>query len=229
MLDNWYKFGYRWWGYLEMKNVAIINKPMSSNCYILSQGVDCVIVDPGTKYPIELEDYIEKNNLNPRYIILTHEHYDHIEGCNHLRIIYPNVKIIASEVCSKNIQDDRWNLSRFAADNGIGFALSAADIVIEKDTAFQLIGFEFYFLLTPGHSLGSMCFWVENSFFSGDMLIPDEKVILKLKGGNLKDYNVSLTRMKEILSQGNFVVYPGHKECFYYDRVRIQNIDCKIK
>ena len=139
------------------------------------------------------------------------------------------MKIIASEVCSKNIQDDRWNLSRFAADNGIGFALSAADIVIEKDTAFQLIGFEFYFLLTPGHSLGSMCFWVENSFFSGDMLIPDEKVILKLKGGNLKDYNVSLTRMKEILSQGNFVVYPGHKECFYYDRVRIQNIDCKIK
>ena len=213
-----------------MKNVSIIiNQPVPSNCYIVSREKDCIIADPGTRYPIELEDYIERNKLNPRYILLTHEHYDHIEGCSYLQMVYPNVKIIASEACSKNIQDERWNLSRFVADNGVGFTVSAADIVIKKDISFQLIGLDFYFLLTPGHSLGSMCFFVENSFFSGDMLIPDEKVVLKLKGGSLEDYNVSLKRINQVLSKGKFVVYPGHKEYFYYDRIRIQNINSKIR
>ncbi len=56
-----------------MKNVAIIiNQPVPSNCYIVSREKDCIIVDPGTRYPIELEDYIERNKLNPRYILLTH-------------------------------------------------------------------------------------------------------------------------------------------------------------
>lgn len=69
-----------------MKNVAIIiNQPVPSNCYIVSREKDCIIVDPGTRYPIELEDYIERNKLNPRYILLTHEHYDHIEGCSYLQ------------------------------------------------------------------------------------------------------------------------------------------------
>ena len=162
-------------------------------------------------------------------VLITHEHYDHIEGCSYLQMVYPNVKIIASEACSKNIQDERWNLSRFVADNGVGFTVSAADIVIKKDISFQLIGLDFYFLLTPGHSLGSMCFFVENSFFSGDMLIPDEKEVLKLKGGSLEDYNVSLKRINQVLSKGKFVVYPGHKEYFYYDRIRIQNINSKIR
>ena len=38
------------------------------SCYIVSREKDCIIVDPGTRYPIELEDYIERNKLNPRYI-----------------------------------------------------------------------------------------------------------------------------------------------------------------
>lgn len=192
----------------------IVNAPISSNCFVIAKGNNCIIVDPGTNPPAELENLFRIKDWCPRYIILTHEHYDHIEGCNALRSLYPDVKLIASASCSRNIQNDRWNLSRYKANDGIGFIVSAADIDIEKDKTLSLLGLNFHFLLTPGHSLGSMCFWFETNFFTGDMLIPDEKVILKLKGGSKDDYDTSWMKIKQELTISDFIVFPGHKECF---------------
>ena len=64
----------------------IKNQPVDSNCYVVShegfQG--CIVIDPGTKDGDELFKYLTGKNLRPEFIILTHEHFDHIWGVNKL-------------------------------------------------------------------------------------------------------------------------------------------------
>lgn len=58
----------------------IINIPIPSNCFVLYnkvKGKNCVIVDPGGKSVAELFAFLDKEDLQPQYIILTHEHFDH--------------------------------------------------------------------------------------------------------------------------------------------------------
>ena len=55
------------------------------NCYIVwdAETHDCAIVDPGMSSPAEqatLQQYIEQNDLNPKLILLTHGHVDHLAG-----------------------------------------------------------------------------------------------------------------------------------------------------
>ena len=182
----------------------------TSNTYIVSIDNNSIIIDPGSLYSEELLNYLNTNNLLISYIILTHEHYDHCIGVNYLRKKYSNVKLVASYFCNQNIQDDRMNLSRYADENGNGFTIRPADIVIDRNSNLDILGLSFHFLLTPGHSQGSMCFWFDNVFFSGDMLIPGHPVVCKLKGSNKNDLQKSLVQITDILNSANFIIFPGH-------------------
>ena len=83
---------------MALKVVRIINQPVTSNCFLLYDrevNNDCLVVDPGSEYPDELEQLLRDLNLYPKYILLTHEHFDHIWGCNYLVEKYHS-KIICS-------------------------------------------------------------------------------------------------------------------------------------
>lgn len=62
-----------------------INEPVTSNCYVLfdkKKGSDCIVVDPGSKDISPLLSFVEGNHLTAKYIILTHEHFDHCTGAD---------------------------------------------------------------------------------------------------------------------------------------------------
>lgn len=191
-----------------------LNNNFNSNAYIISVGNNCIVVDPGTSYTDELLNYTNTNKLSISYIILTHEHYDHCMGVNYLRNKNPNIKLVTSYYCNQNIQDDRMNLSRYADEKGNGFTISPANIVINCDSNLNLLGLPFHFLLTPGHSQGSMCFGFYHILFSGDTIIPYYKPILKLKGGSISDYHQSLDKLKKIYRNTKLFLYPGHGESY---------------
>lgn len=72
---------------MNLTVLKIENYPVASNCYVLydkSQGNTCILVDPGSENCDSLERTLEEHELLPEYIILTHEHFDHIWGCNYL-------------------------------------------------------------------------------------------------------------------------------------------------
>ena len=115
---------------MALKVVRIINQPVTSNCFLLYDrevNNDCLVVDPGSEYPDELEQLLRDLNLYPKYILLTHEHFDHIWGCNYLVEKYHS-KIICSVLCSEAIQDAKRNHSLFY--NQKAFQVPAADICI---------------------------------------------------------------------------------------------------
>lgn len=58
--------------------------PFQENTYILHDGREAVLVDPGcwnAGEEHELERYLEENGLTPVRLVLTHAHIDHVFGC----------------------------------------------------------------------------------------------------------------------------------------------------
>jgi hydroxyacylglutathione hydrolase len=92
----------------------ILNKPIDSNSFVIytKENKSCILIDPGTEDSADLIFFIENNNLQPEFIFLTHEHFDHIWGVNKLKDIY-NSRIVCSGDCASKIVDIKKNMSVF--------------------------------------------------------------------------------------------------------------------
>jgi hydroxyacylglutathione hydrolase len=58
-----------------------------NNCYIIRKDkntADCLIIDTGLDSE-PLIDFLNREKLNPLFLILTHGHADHIAGAEELR------------------------------------------------------------------------------------------------------------------------------------------------
>ena len=138
------------------------NKPIDSNCYVVFEKYNnsCIIIDPGSPEISNLVEFCTINLLKPDYVILTHEHFDHIWGVSELKKEY-NIKVVSTLNCSNMITSEKNNLSVFY--NQIGFRLQKSDLLVE-DLNFKLSWnnelVEFFF--TPGHSNGSMLIKINN-------------------------------------------------------------------
>ena len=80
-----------------------------SNCYVIREEKKCMIIDPND-FPA-IRDLLQKRNITPELVLLTHEHCDHIGGLNELRKTYP-VTVAATEACSEGIGNKTRNMSR---------------------------------------------------------------------------------------------------------------------
>ena len=77
-----------------------------ANTYILVYGNHAIVVDVCSK---DVAEELKSRELTPDYVILTHEHVDHLWGLNALREQFPDAKVIAQERCSDAIGDSKTN------------------------------------------------------------------------------------------------------------------------
>lgn len=199
----------------------LINNPVSSNCFVVKQqeGKSCIVVDPGTPENQQLLAYLQKYNLDVIYIILSHQHFDHIWGVNHLRMYYPKALVVCNRICSEMIIDKKRNCSLYY--NQVGFELFPADILIENiENTLIWEEEEMKFYNTPGHSLGSISFIIGHNLFTGDTLIQGEKTVTKLPGGSRSDLEKTL-KLLERFKGKNLIVRAGHKDSFQLDLYNI--------
>jgi len=210
---------------MELIIKRIINNPIDSNCFVIYQlnYSGCIIVDPGSKDCSELISFITKKKLNPEYIILTHEHFDHIWGVNELRSNYVDVKIIASQLCSDKIVDRKKNMSVFY--DQVGFETYACDISVESiENVLLWNDIKIDFIKTPGHSDASISILIVNNLFIGDTIIKNHKTVTKLPGGNKGKLLETLDSLDHLFFGKQIYVYSGHGENFWFDEIR-DNID----
>lgn len=202
---------------MSLKIIRIENTPVNSNCYLVfdkEAGNDCLIVDPGKEFPGEVEDYVGNEGLHPRLVILTHEHFDHISGCNFLIDKY-NPLILCSHNCGIAIEDPKKNLSLFRDQKG--FSVAGKKIFIENiHSLFKWGQYDIQFLLTPGHTDCGISFHIDNHLFTGDTLIKDIKTVTKLYTGSRSDLQKSIDKINKLKSRG-MIVYPGHGDSFELD------------
>lgn len=201
----------------------IINTPVPSNCFVFNDktiGRECIVVDPGSENNSQLYQYLEKEQLIPDYIILTHEHFDHCWGVNDFRDKYPKVKLVCSKICSDAIQSGKKNYSVFHQQPG--FEIKPAEIILD-DIGWKLVwdDEEIKFYPAQGHSAAGIIFFIDNYVFTGDTLIKDIKTVTKLKTASKEKLKETLSMLEAEKGKG-LVVCPGHGEMFELDNYDLE-------
>lgn len=193
-----------------------INQLMTSNCYIVvdEESKHCICIDPASEKSLREIEFIEKSGLTLDYIILTHEHTDHTWGVNSLVSRYIFAKVICSEVCRQNLTKEFQAYFLFYYDN-----LDYHYTVCKVDQTIEEIGWHLdwvehaiKFVPAPGHSMGSVCIYLNGMLFTGDAVMQTKPYINK-RNGSKKLFYESAKKIVEVFSSET-IVYPGHGEAF---------------
>lgn len=209
---------------MEILIKMIKNHPIDSNCFVIYNDLNsnCIVVDPGTEDCKELLSFLQENNLVPQNIILTHEHFDHIWGVNKLIKIF-NCAIVCTEKCLDNIINKKKNLSVFY--DQVGFEILAKNnTILVSNNDLKLENYVFKFKETPGHSEGSVSFWIDKYLFMGDVFIKGIKTVTKLPGGSKKQLTETIYELSELFSDDKMMVYPGHGEVMAFNEIDFSKV-----
>jgi len=128
-----------------------------TNCYVLSSGGSCWIVDAGFE-PDEMLDAIDQRGLTVEKVVLTHAHLDHIAGLHAVRRRHPEVPILIHTDEQAFLTDTRLNLSAAFVEPVV--APEATGLLKDGET-LELAGHRFAVRHTPGHSPGGITLYCE--------------------------------------------------------------------
>lgn len=186
--------------------------PIQENTYLLydEESLDAVIIDCGAYHneeKIQLKDFIESNNLNLKYLLNTHLHFDHVLGNHFIHKAYNMKPMYNKEEESMPGLRQQTQAVRFPIDYEPVFA----DTYINDGDEIVFGNCKLKALLTPGHSPGSLSFYSEkdNCVFTGDALFFHSIGRTDLWGGDY-DTLVNAINTKLLTLPAETVVYPGH-------------------
>ena len=171
-----------------------INELMTSNCYVVydEDTKRCLVIDPASEKSLREIQFIEEKELVLDYIILTHEHTDHNWGVNSLREHFPETKLVCSEQCNKYVKKtNRAYFLFYYDDPDYRYEIAPADILIKEDGCLDWFGHQIKFVMTSGHSYGSMCFDIDGMLFTGDTIMP-YKPYFNGRDSNQDEWNESI-------------------------------------
>lgn len=181
--------------------------PIQTNCYFLydEESMDGIIVDPGDEAE-KLIQYIEKKGIRLQAILLTHGHFDHISAVNGLKEKFP-VPVYASKAEKEVLLNPGVNLSVQMGDK----VDIDADHYLEDGETISILGEEVRCILTPGHTVGGMCFYFPKAgiLFSGDTLFQESVGRTDFPGGSMSEL-IRSVREKLFKLPPVTKVYPGH-------------------
>lgn len=201
-----------------LKVERFINELMTSNCYVVydEDTKKCLVIDPASEKSFREIQFIEEKGLALDYIILTHEHTDHNWGVNSLREHFPDSKLVCSELCNKYVKKtNRAYFLFYYDDPDYRYEIAPADVLIKEDGSIDWNGLQIQFVITSGHSFGSMCIDVDGMLFTGDTIMP-YKPYFNGRDSNEEDWKQSVTKI--ISSFKDKVIYPGHGDILNFDQ-----------
>ncbi len=191
-----------------MKLETFITNRLREKAYVLydENTKNAICVDPGNSDNVIL-DFIKENNLDLKYILLTHGHFDHILGVGKLKST--NAKIVAHKDEEEILINPDYN-----GGTMYGYNTSiTADISVTDGDTLEDAGFSIKVLHTAGHTKGGACYFVkeDNVVFTGDTLFRETIGRSDFFTG---DFNTLINSVKEKLFvlDDETLCCPGHGE-----------------
>lgn len=196
----------------------IINSIFESNTFILTYENQCWVIDIGDTDKI-LKYISDKYEL--KGVLLTHSHFDHIYGLNNLIEHFPDCTIYISESGKEGLFDDKRNFSLYH-ERPLNFKGGNIQVVKDGDVVNLFKNIKIKCISTPGHDTSCMTYSLNEYLFTGDSYIPNEKPVTKLKGGDRKDYEISLKKILSLINSDT-IVCPGHGEITQGEKIKYKS------
>ncbi len=194
-----------------LKIKTFLFSPIQENTYLLyNEFNDCIIIDPGCYFPEEqdeLEGFITQSGLQPKLLLNTHCHLDHVFG---------NKFVAEMHGLTLQLHEKEKLLLDYAPASGLIYNMpfdnyAGAYIYLKEGDIVKLGEDELKVIEAPGHSPGHICFYCEkqNFIISGDVLFNRSIGRTDLPGG---DHQTLLKNIREKLFvlPDETVVYSGH-------------------
>lgn len=189
---------------------TIEGKDYDSNVYVICGKVP-TIIDTGTGfYSKQIIETIHKvvPLTKIQQVVLTHEHYDHVGGVKDIiELTKGAAKILAHKEVVLKLKEGK---STFAEMLGGVMPKIKVDIPLTDNQQVTLGDEPFRVLFTPGHSIGSLCLYAQNSqiLFSGDTVFAYGGFgRYDFPGGDFDLLLQSIESLSKLQVKG---LYPGH-------------------
>ncbi len=170
-----------------MISIELIPTFSDNYAYLIEmQDGHVAVVDPGEAKPVE--DVLTKKGLKLDYILITHHHWDHVDGIPDL------VEKYAPKIAGPKKEAQR---------------IGKLDIALQDQDILTIGAEEISIIETPGHTLGGICFYFKesNALFTGDTLF--SMGCGKLFEGTALNMYSSFQKLKSLPDE--VLVYCGHE------------------
>lgn len=188
--------------------------PLECNCIIFGckKTAEAVVIDPGDE-ATRILNCLEQNGLHLKYILQTHAHVDHISAAKDLQ------EAAQTEVLLHRgdlLLLDSLPMQAFM----FGLEIKPPPKInrfIKEDDIIIVGVYEMRVIHSPGHSPGSVCFYMPHSvngdekhiLFAGDTIFYRSIGRYDLPGGSYEQLMTSISEKLFVLPDDT-IVYPGH-------------------
>lgn len=181
---------------------------LNSNIFLVSDGGEAMIVDCGG-LPNPMLEKIKNENLQVKYIVLTHGHFDHICCVKEYLEMFPNATLIYHKDEHRVLIEPEANLSLWLGRGEIVFDLPHKTVC--EGEIVRVGSLDFEVLHTPGHTPGGICLLCksERAILTGDTLFENGYGRTDFKYGDASVLYHSLQRLYPLCQDG-YTIYAGH-------------------
>lgn len=184
--------------------------PVGTNAYIVvNEQKQALLFDPGA-ISDKLINFIREHEIHIEAILITHAHFDHIGGLEQMRketgapvYIHTKENSWLGDPLLNGSGSPHWSQFVPIAE------CSPADVVLEQEGELQIGEFNIQIFHTPGHSPGSLSYFIDNFVICGDTLFQSSIGRTDLREGNHSQLMASIQE-KLLTLPDETVIYPGH-------------------
>lgn len=186
-----------------MRYLCITDGMLAENCYLLLDEAsgEAAVIDPGFVNDRLLGE-IAKYKV--RWILLTHGHFDHIEGVDRLRAL-TGAPSAAFRTEGAFAADPAQNGSLLMFGRPIACTV---DRLLEDGETIHVGAVPVQVLHTPGHTAGGCCYVTPEAVFTGDTLMGYSVGRCDLPTGDEAALAVSLQKLAAL--PGDPAICGGH-------------------
>ena len=182
--------------------------PFEVNTYLLmdNESKESLLIDVGGSFS-EIKEFIDQSGFTLKFILNTHGHFDHVLGESEAIQLYPNIPVYMHKDDISHIEKLKEEM-RFFKVNKQSTPPEIKDF-IDEDSQLYLGKNKIEIFHTPGHSAGSLSYYIDGKLFSGDALFQRSIGRTDFYDGDF-DTLINSIKTKLLTLNENTIVYPGH-------------------